>query len=130
MEARTLGQTDLNVTRLGSGWARIGYVDVTPDQSYRLVNDLLGLGVTFVDTFACYHDSEEGTGRARLSLHAATRIAGPDRQGLEHLCRYVARPALAGGVCASSMPTIFPSRQNAVVGRDPKLYLSHQVEST
>ena len=30
-------------------------------------------------------------------LHAATRIAGPDRRGLERLCRYVARPALAGG---------------------------------
>ena len=26
-----------------------------------------------------------------------TRIAGPDRRGLERLCRYVARPALAGG---------------------------------
>ncbi len=32
-----------------------------------------------------------------FSLHAATRIAGPDRQGLERLCRYVARPALASG---------------------------------
>ena len=30
-------------------------------------------------------------------LHAATRIAGPDRRGLERLGRYVARPALAGG---------------------------------
>ncbi len=32
-----------------------------------------------------------------FSLHAATRIAGPDRRGLERLCRYVARPALASG---------------------------------
>ena len=32
-----------------------------------------------------------------FSLPAATRIAGPDRRGLERLCRYVARPALAGG---------------------------------
>ena len=32
-----------------------------------------------------------------FSLHAATRIAGPDRGGLERLCRYVARPALASG---------------------------------
>ena len=30
-------------------------------------------------------------------LLRATRIAGPDRQGLERLCRYVARPALAAG---------------------------------
>ena len=44
---------------------------------------------------------EEALGRRLLergfSLHAATRIAGPDRRGLERLCRYVARPALAGG---------------------------------
>ena len=32
-----------------------------------------------------------------FSLHAATRIAGPDRRGLERLCRYVARPPLASG---------------------------------
>ncbi len=32
-----------------------------------------------------------------FSLHAATRIAGPDRRWLERLCRYVARPALASG---------------------------------
>ncbi len=33
--------------------------------------------------------------RRGFSLHAATRIAGPDRLGLERLCRYVAQPALA-----------------------------------
>ncbi len=32
-----------------------------------------------------------------FSLHAATRIAGPDRRGLERLCGYVARPPLASG---------------------------------
>ncbi len=32
-----------------------------------------------------------------FSLHAATRIAGRDRRGLERLCRYVARPPLASG---------------------------------
>ena len=32
-----------------------------------------------------------------FSLHAATRIAGPDLRGLERLCRYMARPTLAGG---------------------------------
>ena len=32
-----------------------------------------------------------------FSLHAATRIAAEDRLGLERLCRYVARPALAAG---------------------------------
>ena len=43
-------------------------------------------------------------------LPAATPIAGPDRRGLERLCRYVARPPWRGGVCAFSMPTLFPSR--------------------
>ena len=42
-----------------------------------------------------------------FSLHAATRIAGPDRRGLERLCRYVARPALASGRLRSSMPSTF-----------------------
>ncbi len=32
-----------------------------------------------------------------FSLHAATRIGANNRQGLEQLCRYVARPALAAG---------------------------------
>ena len=32
-----------------------------------------------------------------FSLYAATRIAAENRQGLEQLCRYVARPALAAG---------------------------------
>ncbi len=32
-----------------------------------------------------------------FSLHAATRIAASDKDGLERLCRYVARPPLAAG---------------------------------
>jgi len=32
-----------------------------------------------------------------LSLHAATRIPATDRERLEHLCRYVARPPVAAG---------------------------------
>jgi hypothetical protein len=32
-----------------------------------------------------------------FSLHAATRIAGGNKQGLENLCNYVARPPLAAG---------------------------------
>ena len=53
-------------------------------------------------------------------LHAATPIAGPDRRGLERLCRYVARPALAGGASAHCRcrPS-FLGAQNAVVGWDP-----------
>ena len=32
-----------------------------------------------------------------FSLHAATRVEGRDRRGLEQLCRYVIRPPLAAG---------------------------------
>ena len=63
METRTLGKTDLTVTRLGFGGARLGYEDVTPDEADRLLNGLLDVGVTFVDTAACYHDSEEQIGQ-------------------------------------------------------------------
>ena len=63
METRTLGQTDLNVTRLGFGGARIGYETMSADQSDRLLNGLLDMGVNFVDTAACYHDSEEQIGK-------------------------------------------------------------------
>jgi hypothetical protein len=31
-----------------------------------------------------------------FSLHANTAIAANDREGLEHLCRYIARPAILG----------------------------------
>jgi len=37
-----------------------------------------------------------------FSLHAATRIDGHDRHGLERLCRYVARPPLAAGRLAQA----------------------------
>ena len=55
-----------------------------------------------------------------FSLPAATRIAGPDRRGLERLCRYVARPGPGGGASAHSRcrPS-FLRAQNAVVGWDP-----------
>ena len=32
-----------------------------------------------------------------FSLHAATRVEAGDKDGLERLCRYVARPPLAAG---------------------------------
>ena len=31
----------------------------------------------------------------RFNLHAATRVHGNDKQGREHLCRYILRPPLA-----------------------------------
>ena len=59
MEKRRFGSTDLEVTRLGFGGARIGYEEVSADQVSRLLNGLLDAGVNFIDTAACYQDSEE-----------------------------------------------------------------------
>lgn len=63
METRKLGNTDLEVTRLAFGGARIGFEDVTDDQVDALLNGLLDNGVTFLDTAACYDDSEELIGK-------------------------------------------------------------------
>ncbi len=63
METRTLGNTDLEVTRLAFGGARIGYEDVTDDQVDTLLNGLLDSGINFLDTAACYDDSEELIGK-------------------------------------------------------------------
>ena len=59
MERTTkLGTTDLEVSRLGFGAARIG--DGSPvDQIESLLNNLLDLGITFIDTADCYAESEE-----------------------------------------------------------------------
>ncbi len=63
MEKRTLGKTDLQVTRLGFGGARIGHEDKPLDQIEDVLNTLLDIGVTFIDTAACYDNSEELIGR-------------------------------------------------------------------
>ena len=57
-----LGAPDLEVTRHGFGAARIG--DGAPlDQIESLLNSLLDLGITFIDTADCYAESEELIGR-------------------------------------------------------------------
>lgn len=62
MEIRPLGNTDLQISRLGFGAARIG--DGVPlDRLEELFNTLLDMGVTFIDTADCYVDSEELLGR-------------------------------------------------------------------
>jgi aryl-alcohol dehydrogenase-like predicted oxidoreductase len=63
METLTkLGSTDLQVSRHGFGAARIG--DGAPlDQIESLLDSLLDLGITFIDTADCYARSEELIGR-------------------------------------------------------------------
>ena len=63
MEKRTkLGATDLEVSRHGFGAARIGGAPPF-DQISSLLNGLLDLGITFIDTADCYGRSEELIGR-------------------------------------------------------------------
>ena len=57
-----LGTTDLEISRHGFGAARIGD-GVSLDQIENLLDSLLDLGITFIDTAACYARSEELIGR-------------------------------------------------------------------
>lgn len=65
MEKRTLGQTDLKVSRLGIGLAEIGYelTHTNEAQAAEVLNAALDGGINFLDTAACYGISEELIGR-------------------------------------------------------------------
>ena len=79
MEKRRLGSTDMEVTRLGFGGARIGFEKSTDEEAARLLNGLLDAGVNFIDTAACYEGSEEQIGRliaARRSEYYLATKAG------------------------------------------------------
>jgi len=69
MEMRTLGDTDLQVSRLGLGLAEIGYeLGLRGErQASRVLNQALDAGINFLDTAACYRDSEELIGRTVAS---------------------------------------------------------------
>lgn len=57
MERKTLGKTGLEVSRLGAGLAEMGHLtDVSV--AGRLLNIALDAGINFLDTAACYGDSE------------------------------------------------------------------------
>ena len=77
MEYRTLGKTLMKVSRIGYGSARIGSKQIAPDQVEAALNTALDLGINFVDTAACYHDSEAliGTliGRRRAEFILASK---------------------------------------------------------
>jgi aryl-alcohol dehydrogenase-like predicted oxidoreductase len=57
-----LGTTNLEISRHGFGAARIGE-GVSLDQIENLLDSLLDLGITFIDTADCYTRSEELIGR-------------------------------------------------------------------
>ena len=64
MEKRTLGETGIEVTRLGFGGARIGLDHATQEQTTELLNGLLDRGINFIDTASAYLDSERLIGIA------------------------------------------------------------------
>ncbi|WNQ12316.1 aldo/keto reductase [Paenibacillus aurantius] len=65
MEKRKFGKTDMNVSVLGFGAAPIGMEEgVAFEEVRRLLEEVLELGVTVIDTASYYDRSEEYIGRA------------------------------------------------------------------
>lgn len=65
MERTVLGRTGVEVSRLGVGLAEVGRLALSDvDRAARLLNMALDAGVNFLDTAACYNNSEELVGRA------------------------------------------------------------------
>ncbi len=65
MEKRKLGNTDLQVSRLGVGLAEISSLSLDQvDTVARLLNTALDNGINLLDTAACYGNSEELIGKA------------------------------------------------------------------
>lgn len=66
METRQLGRTGLQVSRLGVGLSEIGGLELASSgvkEAESVLNRALDGGITFLDTAACYGNSEELVGR-------------------------------------------------------------------
>ena len=65
MERRTLGKTGLEVSRLGVGLSEISDFTLADAKTVsKILNTALDEGINFLDTSACYGNSEELIGRA------------------------------------------------------------------
>ena len=65
MEMTLLGKTGLKVSRLGMGLAEIGHLTLAEvEKAKRVLNAALDGGINFLDTAACYGNSEEFIGLA------------------------------------------------------------------
>lgn len=77
MDKRQLGQTDMQVTRLGFGLSEIGSADLSDSHPEEVLNAALDAGINFLDTAACYGLSEELIGNAvsarRSEFYLATK---------------------------------------------------------
>ena len=63
MKFRTLGKTGLQVSEIGFGAAQIGNPSLLESQVEAVLNTVLDLGISFIDTAAMYGDSEERLGK-------------------------------------------------------------------
>ena len=63
METRAFGNTGLRVSVLGFGAGHVGGDDLSEGEASRLLNEVLDLGVTLIDTARSYGLSEERVGR-------------------------------------------------------------------
>lgn len=63
MKYRALGKTGFEISRLGIGLAEIGETETEVAQVDRLLNTALDNGINFLDTAACYGNSEELIGQ-------------------------------------------------------------------
>lgn len=63
MKFRTLGKTGLQVSEIGFGAAQIGNPALPDAQVEAVLNRVLDLGITFLDTAAMYGDSEARIGK-------------------------------------------------------------------
>lgn len=75
MQKRRLGRTDMEVSWLGFGGARIGHEKSTQEETARLLHALLDAGVNFVDTAECYTGSEEMIGNALAARRSEYYLA-------------------------------------------------------
>lgn len=77
MDKRQLGNTDMQVTRLGFGLAEIGEAELSDAHPEEVLSAALDAGINFLDTAACYGLSEELIGKAvsarRSEFYLATK---------------------------------------------------------
>lgn len=87
MKKNILGRTFLEVTQLGFGAAFRG-LNVTEEQSERILNAVLDAGINFIDTSVDYGVSEERIGRhlsSRRSEYYLATKCGCNPGGKEHI---------------------------------------------
>ncbi|GAB2493729.1 aldo/keto reductase [Luteococcus sediminum] len=86
MQTTTFGNTGLTVTKLGLGAGQVGASDLDDTEAGRVLNRVLDLGITLIDTADCYGLSEERIGRHlkhRRDEYVLSSKCGHDVPGTE-----------------------------------------------